>query len=124
MRAVLFLAALLAFVAQSSAYLVQPSMMAVRSQAVARSDVVMGANSGRKCQMTGRGPNNANAISFSHRVSSRKQQINLHTKKYFSTELNGWVRMKLATKTMKTIDKYGIDKTAKKYNVDLAKYRL
>lgn len=84
----------------------------------------MGANSGRKCQMTGRGPNNANAISFSHRVSSRKQQINLQTKKYFSPELDGWVRMKLATKTMKTIDKYGIDRTAKKYGVDLAKYKL
>lgn len=84
----------------------------------------MGANSGRKCQMTGRGPNNANAISFSHRVSSRKQGINLHKKKYFSPELNGWVRMKLATKTMKTIDKYGIDLTAKKYGVDLTQYKV
>lgn len=84
----------------------------------------MGANSGRKCQMTGRGPNNANSISFSHRVSSRKQSINLHSKKYFSPELNGWIRMKLACKTMKTIDKYGIDKTAKKYGVDLNKYKI
>lgn len=84
----------------------------------------MGANSGQKCQMTGRGPNNANSISFSHRVSSRKQAINLHAKKYYSPELNGWIRMKLACRTMKTIDKYGIDKTAKKYGVDLNKYKI
>lgn len=84
----------------------------------------MGANSGGKCQMTGRGPNNANAISFSHRVSSRKQSINLHSKRYYSPELSGWIRMKLATRTMKTIDKYGIDKTAKKYGVDLNKYKI
>lgn len=91
---------------------------------MASSGVVMGANSGGKCQMTGRGPNNANAISFSHRVSSRKQSINLHSKRYYSPELSGWIRMKLATRTMKTIDKYGIDKTAKKYGVDLNKYKI
>ena len=64
--------------------------------------------------------NNANRVSNHH--NQRWQQVNLQTKRFFSPELNREVRLKVATSTLRTIRKLGLDETAKKYNVDLSKF--
>ena len=74
----------------------------------------------RICDITGKRANNANRVTFSNHHNQRWQQVNLQTKRFFSPELNREVRLKVATSTLRTIRKLGLDETAKKYNVDLS----
>ena len=76
----------------------------------------------RICDITGKRANNANRVTFSNHHNQRWQQVNLQTKRFFSPELNREVRLKVATSTLRTIRKLGLDETAKKYNVDLSKF--
>jgi large subunit ribosomal protein L28 len=50
------------------------------------------------------------------------QEPNLQTKRLFSKELDRFVRLKVATSTLRTIRKLGLDETAKKYEIDLNKF--
>lgn len=76
----------------------------------------------RICDLTGKGPNNANRVTFSNKHNQRWQFVNLQTKKLFSKELGRDVRLKVATSTLRTVRKNGLDETAKKYGVDLSKF--
>ena len=76
----------------------------------------------RICDITGKRANNANRVTFSNHHNQRWQHVNLQTKRFFSPELNREVRLKVATSTLRTIRKLGLDETAKKYNVDLSKF--
>ena len=76
----------------------------------------------RICDITGKRANNANRVTFSNKKNARLQHVNLQTKRFFSPELNRNVKLKVATSTMRTITKLGLDETAKKYGVDLSKY--
>ena len=74
----------------------------------------------RKCDMTGRRKNSkCNNVSKSRAHTHKIQEVNLQTKKFFWAEGNKTVKMRLATKTLKTIRKLGIDATAKKYGINL-----
>jgi len=74
------------------------------------------------CDITGKRSNNANRVSFSNQKWARLQEPNLQTKRLFSKELDRFVRLKVATSTLRTIRKLGLDETAKKYEIDLNKF--
>ena len=76
----------------------------------------------RMCDLTGKRANNANRVSFSNKHWSRWQYPNLQTKRLYSKELDRFVKLKVATSTLRTIRKNGLDETAKKYSVDLSKF--
>ena len=76
----------------------------------------------RICDITGKKANNANTVTFSNTKNARLQHVNLQKKNFFSPELNRNVRLKVATSTMRTITKLGLDETAKKYGADLSKF--
>merc|ERR1719487_524820 len=76
----------------------------------------------RVCAITGKRANNANRVTFSNKKHAYWQQPNIQKKKFFSPALNRVVRIKVATSTMRTIRKLGIDKTAEKYGCDLSKF--
>jgi large subunit ribosomal protein L28 len=79
----------------------------------------------RKCDITGKRKNSkAMAVSKSNRHTHREQGVNLQTKKYFWTEGNTFVRIRISTKTIRTITKNGLEATAKKYGVNLRKYAI
>jgi len=94
----------------------------LRSTAPARPAAAASVSMKRICDITGKSANNANTVTFSNKKNARLQQVNLQTKRFFSPELNRNVRLKVATSTMRTITKLGLDETAKKYGVDLSKY--
>ena len=75
-----------------------------------------------RCDITGKRSNNANRVSFSNKKWARLQEPNLQTKRLFSKELDRFVRLKVATSTLRTIRKLGLDETAKKYEIDLSKF--
>jgi large subunit ribosomal protein L28 len=61
-----------------------------------------------------------------HRVSHAKNrtkhvfQANLQTKRVYSPELKKFVRVKVSTRIIRTIDKLGLDATLRKYRLKLS----
>jgi large subunit ribosomal protein L28 len=78
----------------------------------------------RVCDLLGKRHNRqARQISFSHTRTKKVQEINLQTKRFFSDELGRSVTLRLSTKGLKTVDKYGgIDAAAKKFGLDLSTF--
>jgi large subunit ribosomal protein L28 len=76
----------------------------------------------RRCQLTGKKANNAFAISHSHRRTKRLQHVNLQNKRIWWPEGNRWVRLKLSTKAIKTIQKKGLQAMAKEAGINLNQY--
>ena len=78
----------------------------------------------RVCDLLGKRPNRqAYTVTFSHKRIKRVQHVNLQWKKYFSENLKRTVKLRLSTKGMKTVEKYGsIDAAAKKLGVNIAVY--
>jgi large subunit ribosomal protein L18 len=76
------------------------------------------------CDLTGKKSNNANRVSFSNKHWAYLQKPNLQTRKLYSPALQKYVKVKIATSTLRTIRKNGLDETAKKYGVDLSKFAV
>merc|ERR1719171_1450624 len=67
------------------------------------------------CTMTGKKANRkAFIVTFSHKRNHKVQEVNLQMKRFWWPEQQKTVRMKVATSTMRTIRKNGLDATAKK----------
>ena len=77
---------------------------------------------GRKCQITGKKANNAMAISHSHRRNKRLQHVNLQWKRVWWAEGNRWVRLRLSTTAIKTLERKGIHAMAKEAGINLNKF--
>ena len=75
----------------------------------------------RRCQLTGKKANNAFAISHSHRRTKKLQQVNLQWKRVWWAEGNRWVRLRLSTKAIKTLEKKGLQAMAKEAGINLNK---
>ena len=75
----------------------------------------------RKCQLTGKKANNAFAVSHSHRRTKKLQEVNLQWKRVWWSEGNRWVRLRLSTKAIKTLEKKGLNAMAKEAGINLNK---
>ena len=75
----------------------------------------------RKCQLTGKQANNAFAVSHSHRRTKKLQEANLQWKRVWWNEGNRWVRLRLSTKAIKTLEKKGLQAMAKEADINLNK---
>jgi large subunit ribosomal protein L28 len=76
----------------------------------------------RKCQLTGKKANNAFAISHSHRRTKKLQQPNLQWKRVWWPQGNRWVRLRLSTKAIKTLETKGLQAMAKEAGLDLNRF--
>lgn len=76
----------------------------------------------RKCQLTGKKANNGYAVSHSHRRTKRLQHVNLQNKRVWWPEGKRFVRLRLSTKAIKTLEKKGIAVMAKEAGLDLNKF--
>ncbi len=75
----------------------------------------------RKCQLTGKKANNGYAISHSHRRTKKLQEVNLQWKRIWWEEGNRWVRLRLSTKAIKTLEKKSLADFAKEAGLNLNK---
>lgn len=73
----------------------------------------------RKCQLTGKKANNAFAISHSHRRTKKLQEANLQWKRIWWEKGNRWVKLRLSTSAIKTLEKKSLDQFAKELGIDL-----
>lgn len=76
----------------------------------------------RRCELTGKKANNAFAVSHSHRRTKRLQQPNLQNKRVWWEGGNRWVRLKLSTKAIKTLQINGLEAMAKEAGINLNHY--
>ncbi|MDX2100775.1 MAG: 50S ribosomal protein L28 [Leptolyngbyaceae cyanobacterium bins.59] len=75
----------------------------------------------RKCQLTGKKANNAFAVSHSHRRTKKLQQVNLQWKRVWWPEGNRFVRLRLSTNAIKTLERKGLQAMAKEAGLNLNK---
>jgi len=62
----------------------------------------------RVCEITGKRPHVGNKVSHANNKSKRKFYPNLQTKRFFIPEENKWIRLKVSTTAIKTINNKGI----------------
>jgi large subunit ribosomal protein L28 len=72
--------------------------------------------------MTGKKANNAYAVSHSHRRTKKLQEANLQWKRVWWSEGNRWVKLRLSTKAIKTIEKKGLALFAREVGLNLNLY--
>lgn len=77
--------------------------------------------SGRVCPFTGKKANKANKVSFSNHKTIKLQSVNLQYKRIWWEAGKRYVKLRLSTKALKTIEKNGLDAVAKKAGIDLRK---
>jgi large subunit ribosomal protein L28 len=79
----------------------------------------------RKCDLAGTRKNSkAMCVSKSNAHTHRVQDVNLQTRRLWWEEGNKFVRIRVSTRTIKTIQKNGLNATAKKFGIDLNKFSL
>ena len=64
----------------------------------------------RVCQVTGKRPMVGNNVSHANNKTRRRFLPNLHNHRFWLESENRFVRLRVSTKGMRTIDKLGIDK--------------
>jgi large subunit ribosomal protein L28 len=75
----------------------------------------------RVCQLTGKKANNGMAVSHSHRRTKKLQEVNLQWKRVWWPEGNRFVRLRLSTKAIKTLETKGLAAMAKAAGLNLNK---
>ena len=72
------------------------------------------------CQITGKRARVGNNVSKANNKTKRRQLPNLQSKKIFVPELGKSIKLKVSTKAIKTIDRYGLLPYLKKKGLSLS----
>jgi large subunit ribosomal protein L28 len=75
----------------------------------------------RRCQITGKKANNAYAVSHSHRRTKKLQEVNLQEKRVWWEGGKRFIKLRLSTKAIKTLNNRGLDAVAREMGLDLSK---
>ena len=75
----------------------------------------------KSCDLTGTKRNKAHSVSFSNKKTRKFQEPNLQHKKVYWEAGQRWVKLRITTRAMKTIEKNGIDIMAAEAGIDLWK---
>ena len=76
----------------------------------------------RKCVFTGKRPNVANKVSHSNIKTKTRQFPNVQWKRLWWDEGGRYVRVKLSTRALRTIDRKGLQSYANEVGLDLSNY--
>ncbi len=71
------------------------------------------------CDLTGKKANNAFAVSHSHRRTKRLQEANLQDKRIWWPQGKRFVKLRVSTKALKTLEKKGLEAMARDAGIDL-----
>ncbi|ANN78727.1 50S ribosomal protein L28 [Bordetella flabilis] len=63
----------------------------------------------RVCQITGKRPMVGNNVSHANNKTKRRFLPNLQSRRFWVESENRWIRLRVTTKALRTIDKKGID---------------
>ncbi|MGD8396719.1 MAG: 50S ribosomal protein L28 [Candidatus Eiseniibacteriota bacterium] len=62
----------------------------------------------RRCQLTGKRPLVGNRVSHAQNKTKRRQLPNLQWKRIYVPELNRWLRLRVSTRALRTLNKKGL----------------
>ena len=63
----------------------------------------------RVCQITGKGPMSGNHVSHANNKTKRRFLPNIHPHRFWVESEQRWVKLRVSSKGLRTIDKRGID---------------
>ncbi len=63
----------------------------------------------RVCEITGKGPMVGNNVSHANNKTKRRFLPNLHYRRFWVENENGWVRLRISNSGLRMIDKVGIE---------------
>lgn len=63
----------------------------------------------RVCQVTGKKPMSGNNVSHANNKNKRRFLPNLHERRFWVESESRWVKLRVSSKGLRTIDKLGID---------------
>ncbi len=69
------------------------------------------------CQISGKRAMFGNNVSKAINKTKRRFEVNLISKKFFLQSQNKWINLKVSARTLKTINKNGIEAVLKKSNI-------
>ena len=69
------------------------------------------------CQITKKGVMSGNNVSHARNRTRGKFGPNLHNHRLWSEVQKNWIPLKLSSKGLRIIDKFGLDKAIEKYNI-------
>jgi large subunit ribosomal protein L28 len=75
----------------------------------------------RVCQLTGKRANNGMAVSHSHVRTKKLQQVNLQERRLWWAEGKRFVRLRVSTKALRTIQKKGLGVFAGEMGLNLSR---
>lgn len=61
-----------------------------------------------KCMLTGKKPVTGHRVSHAHNVTKRWFKPNLQSKRIYVPELGRWIRLRVSTRALRTINKKGL----------------
>lgn len=76
----------------------------------------------RICQITGKRPRVGHTVSHANNKTKRRFDINLHEKRFWLEEQKRFIKLRVSTRGMRTIDKLGLEQVLanlNKYNKDI-----
>ena len=73
------------------------------------------------CEVCGKGPSWGMSVSHSHVRTKKLQQVNLQERRLWWAEGNRFVRLRVSTKALRTIQKKGLGAYARELGVDLGR---
>ncbi len=62
----------------------------------------------RRCKLTGKGPMTGYNISHAQNHTKRRWLPNVHKRRIYVPELDKWVRVKMSTRALRTVNKKGL----------------
>jgi large subunit ribosomal protein L28 len=63
----------------------------------------------RKCELTGKGPSFGHNVSHSNKKTRKIWQPNLQVKRIYVPELDRYVRLRVSTRALRTLNKKGLN---------------
>lgn len=74
----------------------------------------------RRCQISNKGLQYGNNVSHANNKKRKTWQPNLKSKRIFDSESGKWVRLKVSSQILRTIDKKGLSATLKDFGLKIA----
>lgn len=71
----------------------------------------------RVCKISGKGRQQGYNVSHAHNKTKKTWNANLHWKRLYNSETGQWVRIKISSRMLRTIDKKGLAATLRDNNV-------
>ena len=73
----------------------------------------------KKCQISKRSSQRGNTVSHAHNKRRTVWYANLHSKRLFDSASGKWVRLKVSSRILRTINRKGLDATLKQAGLSL-----